>query len=351
MSIEKTRWSMRRVLSTRPIPILARALTALGCSLVLATAARADFPPQGVDTFPSAAPISVTIGRCTTSNTPCLNNVADCPLGGLEACALTIYGNLGTTDPATVASRSAVIGEGTAGDGGGTPVLTPGCANCAGAVSDADLTCWPAPPPNWEANANSREVHTEMLSLQLCGTCTLGPCIQICYLAGQPAFNALAAVGAGASYRNSFGEVERLNPGTNPPGDFPATSFWDVKGVVTINPAPAGTSGVFVLDNPAESILMVSRNIPALPPPAGIGYDPEAGTTAPGGAGVPCGVLPLAVRDPVANARAGEINNGVRHILGSTIPLLGTGGLIVMVLLTVGIAIIVIVRGRLAPGV
>jgi len=193
-------------------------------------------------------------------------------------------------------------------------------------------------------------VHTEMLSLKLCGSCSSATCTTICYLAGQPAFDTLNNAGFGASYQNSFGEVERDTPGTDLM-DFPATSFWDIKGVVTITPAPPATSGIFILTNPADSILMVARGISALPPPMGVSYQPESGATTPGGAIGGCSVLPIAIRDPVNNApgqSAGQINTQVQHVISSStsVPALSPWSLGLLVLVLLGVGVFILSRSR-----
>src|SRR5262249_8418196 len=136
-------------------------------------------------------------------------------------------------------------------------VPTAGCTVCATLVQDSDIGCYPLAA---DTAGSRRELHTEMLSLNMCGP-TMDSHV-VCYLAGQPAADALAGrLPGGANYRNSFGEVYSLDPTGNPALDFPATSFWAVRGVVTITPAPPGTSGVFFSKTP---VLMTFSPIATL---------------------------------------------------------------------------------------
>ena len=315
----------------RPAPTAARhlALIALLGLLVLPVGAQ-DFPPAaGIDEFPSGAPLSITVNGVT-------------------------YETFAGADNDTMVGRSAPIGEGDPMDVGGTPVPTGACTACAPMVLDADLTCWPdpPPPPTFEAG-DVDELHTEMLSLDLCGPITVGPPGELCYLAGQPAFDALMQVGAAGLYQNSFGEVEPMDP--DQPDDFPASSFWDLKGVFTVDPPPPGTSGVFVLADLTDSILLVVRNVEELPP-EGASYTFEAGTREPLGAGGPCGQFPIPVADALApGAAIGEVGFA-RHDVDEDedeeeedpdpkkVRALGPLGVIGLVVALLGIAAALIVR-------
>lgn len=244
-----------------------------------------DFPPApGIDVFPSTAELCVVVDGLAYH----------VPLA---------------VDFTTAVAHSSPIGEGSPPDDpAGTAVPTAGCPACDPTVSDSDMTCWPAPPPPWETRAGVPEVHTEMIDVALCGgpcggacgACGVvpGACTEMCYLAGQPAWDALDSVGQAARYLNSYGEVEPL--AVPPAMNFPAGSFFDVKGVVTITPAPAGTSGVFILSDPTNSILMVNRALAGFPPTSGE-YAIEAGTKMPGGAGGLCSICNI----PIADATAG----------------------------------------------
>jgi len=141
--------------------------------------------------------------------------------------------------------------------------------------------------------------------------------------------------------------VERDVPGTDPDTDFKATSFWDVKGVVTISPPPPATSGVFVMTDLTDSVLMVARGVLSLPP-TGRSYVPEAGTRSPGGAGGTCSVLPLAYEDATNAAHSGTLNFPATHAVQSThgVPGLGVIGAVILSFLTLMAAAYVVYRMR-----
>src|SRR5436190_4104739 len=128
------------------------------CFLGTTDAPAAGFPAAGIDSFPTTSPFCVTINGVTYR--------AD------------------VSDPGTMVTRSAVTTEAVEGL---LAVATNFCAACSPTVSDADIGCFPAglggPPAR-------REIHTEMLSLGMCGATADGRVV--CYLAGQPAANALA---------------------------------------------------------------------------------------------------------------------------------------------------------------
>jgi hypothetical protein len=252
---------------------------AIVCS---ASFAQGTFPPAGIDSFPSSSLFSVTING-------------------------TVYSTF-VMDPETIIGRSGPVSEATEGS---EPVPTGPCPHCQATVSDADMSCFPGgsggPPPR-------REVHGEMLKLHLCGV--VGP-KAVCYLAGEPAWEALSAVGGTAHYANTVGEVESEDMTGNPGADFPADSFWDVRGVVTITPAPAGTSGVFYTTVP---ILMVKPSLAHFPPSPADFYLPVPGSTIEGGGGGPCGALPVPLFDAVSAALVGQINSGAQHVVDSPPP-------------------------------
>ncbi len=281
------------------------------------------------------------------------------------------YSTTFITDPDTQVGRSAIITEGSPSDDpNGTLIITGLCTACSPVVKDSDFTCWPVIPPNWENDPGKREIHTEILSLDLCGTAVsnepgnLTP--YVCYLAGQPAYDALDGVGAASLYENSFGEVEPDLPTTNPNYDFPATSFFNVNGVVTITPAPAGTSGVFVLADAGDTILMVNRDVKELPPPGSYFWEP--GTTVPGTAGpTDCSEFPIALIDATDPATIGEILNPPHHVVedaplppphghGISVdsPTLSRWGLILVAVMLLTAGVLVIrrrgARGQVPPG-
>ena len=263
---------------------LTLALTMVG--LLAPEVSRAQFPGQGQDVFASSSSLCVVIdGRS--------------------------YGSLAkATDPGTLVGRSDGMVEGTPPDTTGSAVPITGCPVCDASVSDTDMTCF---PPGFPETGGTREVHTEMLDLHLCHSCSVCTCAAphscdtICYLAGQSAFDALNSIGAAGKYRNSYGEVESKDPAGNPANDFPATSFFDIKGVVTVSPAPAGTSGVFVLADLTDSILMVNGTLGAFPPTLGSSYTIAAGSKLPGGAGGACSICNIPLADAVSGAVVGYL--------------------------------------------
>ncbi len=347
-----------RVSPTRELQVAARIAGIALLAVALAPPAAAQFPAAGIDQFISNAPLAVQIGNCATGGSRCANN-ADCTVGD---CNFTRYSGRGV-DPATTVGRSATHTQGSASDTGGTTVPITGCAACDPTVADSDLACKPLAPPNpaWQL-AGLPEVHTEILSLELCGPCNpdptkSAPCIEICYKAGQPAFAALAALAPPQTgkYRNSYGEIERLI-GAPQSTDFPAKSFFDVKGVVTIDTSatagiqgPAGTSGVFLLRNfstAAATLLMVRNSISQLPPHNGTGYTPEPGNTAFNQTVANCGVLPMEIEDAsAAGGGAGRLLDEVFHVVGPpSTPTLQPWGLALFAVLLGGLAVLIVVR-------
>jgi hypothetical protein len=220
----------------------------------------AALPPAGIDSFPTFSPFCVTINGVTYR--------AD------------------VQDPSTTVSRSAPTTE---GGEGALPMPIIGCPACSITAADADMPCF---PPGLGGPAARREIHTEMLALGMCGAATDGRVV--CYLAGQPAANALAGrVPGQANYRNSFGEVVSKDLTGNPALDLPASSFWAIRSVVTITPPPPGTSGVFFTKDP---LLMLLDPVATLPPPLDVFYRNVAGITNEAGGGT-CGALPIALYD------------------------------------------------------
>ena len=288
----------------------------IAVTLLAASAAFAQFPPIGQDTFASASGFSVTVNTVTYS--------------GL------------INDPMTTVGRSAVTTEGA----GAVAVDITNCAACTSPVSDTDITCFPVPSGG---PATLRELHTEMVSLDMCGTATatIPGTFTVCYLAGQPAATALATTPFGV-YGNSYGEIESLDPTGNPTNDFPADSFWVMSGVVTIEPLnPAGPIETYFATAP---ILMSFGTVTALPPLGGNYANNLTGTTIEGGGGVPCGALPVALFDAGTGVNAGQINSSVVHnVLASNliaIPTLTKWGLIVLTLLFLGLAMLSLRRNK-----
>jgi hypothetical protein len=258
-------------------------LACSGTVLVLGSTvfAQGTFPPAGIDTFPSSSLFSVTIRG-------------------------TVYSTV-VSDPGTIIGRSGTVTEATEG---AAPVPTGPCPHCQGTVADSDMSCFPG---GFGGPGPRREVHGEMLKLQLCG---IAGSAVVCYLAGEPAWQALNSVGGAAHYMNTVGEIESTNMTGDPTMDFPANSFWDVRGVVTITPAPAGTSGVFYTTVP---ILMGKPGLTSFPPPPAAFYLPIAGTTLEGG-GASCGPLPVPLFDAVSSALVGMINSGAQHVVDTPPP-------------------------------
>lgn len=260
---------------------LARSLGAvLALSAGAGLQAQGTFPPLGVDTMQTSSMFSVTIG------------------------GVNYFANV--SDPSTTVGRSAATTDGNAA---AVPVAVGGCLVCQATIADADITCW---APGMGGPGTRREVRVEMLSLDMCGTTSGG--VTVCYKAGQPAWDALNALGQAGLYRNSFGEVQSNNPAGTANTDFPAQSSWAIHGVVTITPPPPGTSGVFYATAPA---CMNFGSVPMFPPPSGLSnYGNVGGTVSPDGVGAACGSLPIALFDAGNNNLVGQINSNVTHIIG-----------------------------------
>ena len=248
-------------------------------------------------------------------------------------------------DPAMVVARSAVTTEGTEG---AMPVPTTGYAACGTTVSDADIGCF---PPGLDSTPARRELHAEMLSLNLVGN-SGGYTVR--YLAGQPAYDALNGVvpSAAAWYRNSCGEVVSLATSGIPANDFPARSFWAVRGVVTISPAPPDTSGTFF----ATNLILMDLGVVTILPPAGSTYaNYTTGRTNEDGTGPLCGALPVDLYDatnpPPAGPVVGQIGTGATHGVLVITPTVSQWGLIVLALLLVIVgAVFLLHRRRVAMG-
>jgi len=270
------------------------AVSALILLLAGTVTVRGDFPAGGVDSFPTKSVFSVTIIGPT------------CPAPG-RICTGTV------TDPATTVGRSNSIAS-EAGEGAVPvpvgPCPGPGCpagvcTACTNTAGDPD--CFPV------GSGKVPEVHTEMLSLRLCGPCTCGTC---CYLAGQPAHDALAtppSISVG-QYQNSYGEVESVGG-----GGFPATSYWSIHTVVTVDPGTCGTSGVFYT-GPGTPVEM-SSPLGAFPPKTCFtSYNNVGGSTTEGGGGAACGLLPVPIFDAQTGGAGGQINSGAIHDIGDSCP-------------------------------
>lgn len=237
-------------------------------------------------------------------------------------------------DPAMVVTRSAVTTEGSEG---AEAVSNTGYAACSATVSDADIGCF---PPDLGTEAARRELHAEMLSLNMSGT-AVGRNVR--YLAGQPAYDALNALGQAALYQNSCGEVVSLDPTGDPNNDFPARSFWAVRGVVKITPAPINTSGVFF----AKSLILMDLGTVNKLPPVGSTYANYVnGTTNEDGTGLPCGALPTELFDATNSIgpSVGYIEGSVTHVLLVRTPTVTKWGLIVLAVLLLSVGAVYLRR-------
>ena len=160
----------------------------------------------------------------------------------------------GLSDPATVVGRSGPFTEATE-PAGGASIFGGGAVPYVNTAALApDPIRFPAGSP--EAEPARREVHTEILSLNLTGG---GAAVN----AGQPAYDALNGLGIPQFYSNSFGEVASQDSSGTTTNDFPAESFFNIFAVVE---TPAG--GTFVNRHP----LVVRRKDPltSFPPSFGL---------------------------------------------------------------------------------
>lgn len=141
-------------------------------------------------------------------------------------------------DPATVIGRSAPHVDGDATDTGGAVVGTAGTV-----ISDGSFSLVPS---GIEGPAGSREIHTEIVTLNLTG------------------FGAAVRAGSAAPAQPiSPGEVESLDPTGNPVNDFPSESFFNVFVEIDL-PAGAGFPGG-TLYNPSP-LVVISNKVERLPP-------------------------------------------------------------------------------------
>ena len=232
---------------------------------------------KGWDTLPTSSPFHVTIG--------------------LDSYSAFV------TDPATKAGYSGVFAEQEEATSPAREVDTAGYLACSNTVSDADIGCFPSGLPN---EPGRREIHTEMLSLNLSGK---NGEVTVTYLAGQPAADALAGRPGAVWYRNSCGEMVSLSPNPNA-SDFPARSFWAIHGVVTITPAPPNTCGVFYTKDPFLMDLNPVNSIP----PSGSLYNFVPGNSEEDWTGTACGALPVALYDADSNLAVGRIDCPAKHI-------------------------------------
>ncbi|MCH7811478.1 MAG: hypothetical protein IH958_02510 [Chloroflexi bacterium] len=141
-------------------------------------------------------------------------------------------------DPATVIGRSAPHVDGDATDTGGAVVGTAGTV-----ISDGSFSLV---PPGIEGPAGSREIHTEIVTLNLTG------------------FGAAVRAGSAAPAQPiSPGEVESLDPTGNPVNDFPSESFFNVFVEIDL-PAAAGFPGGTLYNT--SPLLVISNKVERLPP-------------------------------------------------------------------------------------
>jgi hypothetical protein len=157
------------------------------------------------------------------------------------------------SDSATVIGRSAPHTHGSAADTNGTPVGDAGNCPLTSCVKDSDFTVLPScPGPPCEGPASTREIHTEIVDLNLIGT----------LLGGLPKVRA----GSSASSRpKSFGEVESKFSTGLPADDLPdADSFFDVFVEVDL-PICGLFPGGTVYNQ--QALLIVNTDVDDLPPP------------------------------------------------------------------------------------
>lgn len=197
------------------------------------------------------------------------------------------------TDSATLVLRSlahrdddaadtgATVGDGTSGDANDTGART---------VGDVDLSWVPFGIAGGKVPGVTREVHTELLSLNLVGggwTGRAGPS----QAPDQP---------------RSLGEVVSQDATGDPANDFPADSFFDVFFEID-TPASAGGMTVFNVDP-----FVVRTTITTFPPFGGAYvHDFEVGGTF---------ALPLYMKSPPNSPLVGYIRKGVHVVVDARKP-------------------------------
>ena len=190
--------------------------------------AQGPFPGLGDDTFPSLGKFRILVApefRPLMAGYPGYDGVSR-----VESPTLS--------DANTVVGRSAPHLDGDGSDTGGTAVGTAGTI-----ISDSSFSLVPA---SIEGPAGSREVHTEIVSLNLTG---LGAWVRAgTFAPAQPI---------------SPGEVEAQSSSGNPVDDFPADSFFNVFAEMFL-PAIAGFPGGTLYNT--EPLLVVSNKVEGFPP-------------------------------------------------------------------------------------
>ncbi len=168
-------------------------------------------------------------------------NFAGCPAYQNTICGSSVFRleSPNLSDSATLIGRSAPIVDGSSPDTNGTPVGDAGTL-----VKDSDFTVLPS---GFQGPAGSREIHTEIVALNLTGS------------------GASVRAGLSASSRpKSFGEVESQSASGLPANDFPADSFFDVFVEVDLPPCGAFPGPTTVYNQ--QALLVVNSNVNDLPP-------------------------------------------------------------------------------------
>ena len=207
---------------------LAAAVVAL-VSLLFAGTAQAAFPGIGDDKVPSLGSFQILVA---TDFQPVMAGYPGYNAGTKILTSPLLF------DPTTVIGRSAPHLDGSPADSGGVMVGTAGTI-----ISDGSFNLR---PDGFEGPAGTREVHTEVRTLDL----------------AAGAVHVRAGTAASVM-RVSPGEVESDDPDGPAAADFPADSFFNVFVEVTL-PAVALFPGA-ILYNPSP-LLVVEDNLTGFPP-------------------------------------------------------------------------------------
>jgi nucleoporin NUP188-like protein len=143
-------------------------------------------------------------------------------------------------DPTTTIGRSDPLLDGSTNDTLGVPVGTFGTV-----VSNGSFVFI---PPGFDGPPGTREVHTQIISINL----------QDVF-----AFGAFVHAGTNApSQHPSFGQVQSQSPSGNPSIDFPAKSFFDIFVEVEL----PGLGGTGALISNASPLVVTATNLTMFPP-------------------------------------------------------------------------------------